>query len=72
MNQTLVVQAARPVTDGSAGARRSAPMLAEMTDGLLNEAEEKEADEGSGPAGPMQNLKRWMKQLQFSDQVRNK
>ena len=66
-----MVQEATPATDGSAVVRRRAPVVAEMTDGLLREAEEV-IEEGLGPAGPMQNVKRWMKQLQFPDQVRPK
>lgn len=60
-----------PVVGSAPVAQRRAPAAGEITDGLLLEADDDEGTgQGLGQPGALQNVKRWMKQLHFPDQVR--
>lgn len=65
----MLAQESAPVVGGAAVAQR--PVAGEVTDGLLLlEADDDEGTgQGLGQPGALQNVKRWMKQLHFPDQV---
>ena len=63
----LVVKVETPASGGAAG-RQQMPIAAGLTDGLLLlEAAPAAADAAAD--GPLQNVKRWMQELQFPENV---
>ncbi len=55
---------------GVLGRRRLLPVAAELTDGLLLEAVAPAAAADGAVEGPLENVKRWMQELQYPEQVR--